>query len=236
MRVVSLVPSATETLLTLGVRPVACTRFCEQPGIATVGGTKDPDLDAVRAARPDLVVMNNEENRLVDADALRAAGLTVHDCSPRSVGDVGPAVAVLADALGVPVPPAFAPARWARWLAGVAAPRPTRDAVTFVWRRPWMALGPDTYGASVLACLGVRPVTTGAPGARYPTVELDVVRAASPRLVLLPSEPYPFRARHVDELVAELPGVDVHLVDGRDLFWWGSRTPDALTRLAGTLS
>ena len=93
MRVVSLVPSATETILELGVRPVACTRFCDQPGIPTVGGTKDPDVAAVIAARPDLVVVNNEENRRVDADALLDAGLAVHDCSPRSVADVGPAVA-----------------------------------------------------------------------------------------------------------------------------------------------
>ncbi len=236
MRVVSLVPSATETLLALGVRPAACTRFCEQPGIATVGGTKDPDLRAVIAAQPDLVVVNDEENRLVDAEALRAAGIALHDFSPRSVADVGPGVAALAGAVRVTVLPAFEPGTWAAWLVDVAAPRRAQRAVTFVWRRPWMLLGADTYGASVLDCLGVDVVTAGEPGSRYPPVELDEVRAAHPGLVLLPSEPYPFRARHVDELVDELPGVDVRLVDGRDLFWWGSRTPEALRRLRGVLS
>jgi len=236
VRVVSLVPSATETLLTLGVRPVACTRFCEQPGIPTVGGTKDPDLDGVLAARPDLVVVNDEENRLVDADGLRQAGLALHGCSPRSVADVGPAVAALAHAVGVPVPPRFEPAAWAGWLADLAAPGPPRAGVAFVWRRPWMVLGPATYGTSVLGCLGVTLAPVGKAGSRYPTVELDAVRSARPELVLLPSEPYPFRSRHLQELTAGLPGVPVRLVDGRDLFWWGTRTPDALGRLRETLS
>src|SRR5262245_35700425 len=74
VRVVSLVPSVTETLLDWGIRPVAVTRFCEQPGFPTVGGTKDPDVAAIVALEPDLVVVNDEENRREDADALAAAG------------------------------------------------------------------------------------------------------------------------------------------------------------------
>ena len=74
-RVVSLVPSVTETLLAWGVTPVACTRFCEQPDLPHVGGTKDPDVDAIVALAPDLVVMCVEENRWEDAAALSAAGL-----------------------------------------------------------------------------------------------------------------------------------------------------------------
>ena len=68
---------------------------------------------------------------------------------------------------------------------------------------------------------------------RYPTVTLDDVVAARPDLVLLPSEPYPFAARHVAEMAALVP--DVRLVDGRDLFWWGTRTADALARLGQAL-
>ena len=89
---VSLVPSATETLLALGVTPVACTRFCEQPGLRTVGGTKNPDVATIVELDPDLVVMNDEENRREDFDALRDAGVTVHSMSPRDVADVLPAV------------------------------------------------------------------------------------------------------------------------------------------------
>jgi ABC-type hemin transport system substrate-binding protein len=78
VRVVSLVPSVTETLLAWGVDVVACTRFCEQPTMRHVGGTKDPDIAAIVALAPDVVVVDREENRRDDADALTAAGLRVH--------------------------------------------------------------------------------------------------------------------------------------------------------------
>ncbi len=223
-RVVSLVPSVTETLLELGVRPVACTRFCAQTDLRTVGGTKDPDVGAIVALAPDLVVVNDEENRREDADALAAAGLAVHSMSPRTVEAVGPAIASLAEAVGVRPPPFAFPPR---------CPRLGR-AVAFVWRRPWMTESDDTYGSSVLAHLGWdNPYT--ATSARYPETDLADVVAHAPDLVLLPSEPYPFAARHVPEIVDALPGVAVVLVDGRDLFWWGSRTPAALVRLGATL-
>ena len=234
MRVVSLVPSATETILELGVRPVACTRFCDQPGIPTVGGTKDPDVAAVIAARPDLVVVNNEENRRVDADTLLDAGLTVHGCSPRSVADVGPAVAALAAALGVVVPEPFTDRGWRASLAD-APSTAARPVVTFVWRRPWMTMARDTYGASVLDWLALPTVEFDEPR-RYPPVTLDEVRASRAEVVLLPSEPYPFRDRHRAEVAGELPDLSVRLVDGRDLFWWGTRTPAALARLRVALS
>ncbi|MCZ7525141.1 MAG: helical backbone metal receptor [Acidimicrobiia bacterium] len=116
MRVVSLVPSATETLVALGVVPLACTRFCDVPGIPTVGGTKDPHVDEIVALAPDLVVVNDEENRLEDAERLSEAGLALHSMSPRTVADVGPAVVALAAAVGVDAPAPFT--AWAGWLAG----------------------------------------------------------------------------------------------------------------------
>ncbi len=226
MRVVSLVPSVTESLLALGVVPVACTRFCEQPGIPTVGGTKDPDVAAIVALAPDLVVVNDEENRRADADALVAAGLTVHVTAPRSVLDVAPALAALADAVGAVATDASLPPAM-----------PVRGrAVTFVWRRPWMSLTAGTYGASVLAHLGwIDAVGATADGSRYPELTLDAAAALAPDLVVLPSEPYPFGRRHVPEVVRAIPAATVVTVDGRDLFWWGTRTPAALGRLAVAL-
>ncbi len=108
MRVVSLVPSVTETLLAWGVTPVAVTRFCEAPGVPTVGGTKNPDVDAIVALSPDLVVMDKEENRVVDAEALQQAGLDVHPTHVTSLSDVAPTLARLAAAVGSAAP---APAR-----------------------------------------------------------------------------------------------------------------------------
>ncbi len=100
MRVVSLVPSVTETLLAWGVTPVAVTRFCEQPTLLAVGGTKDPDVTAIVDLAPDLVVMCHEENRLEDFDALVAAGLRVEALRIESLADVNKAMAQLAGGVG----------------------------------------------------------------------------------------------------------------------------------------
>jgi len=222
VRVVSLVPSVTETLLAWDVEPVACTRFCEQPTLRHVGGTKDPDVEAIVGLAPDVVVMNDEENRREDADALAAAGLDLHVVHVTTVADVAPELARLAERLGVPFEP---------WV--VPEPSPVeRRAFVPIWRRPWMTVNRDTYGASVLAQLGVDTVFADAPD-RYPEVTLEDAAASAPDVVLAPSEPYPFRERHVAELSTVAPVV---LVDGQDLFWWGARTPAALSRLAAALA
>jgi ABC-type hemin transport system substrate-binding protein len=233
-RVVSLVPSATETLIALGVVPVACTRFCEQPALRAVGGTKNPDVDAIVALAPDLVVVNNEENRVEDARRLADAGVALHDMSPRSVAEVGPEVVALCERVGVAVPAPFGADEWDAWMASVLSPR-WYDAFVAVWRRPWMSLALDTYGASLLDMLGVGNVFADSLD-RYPEVTLAEVAARAPNLILLPSEPYAFSEKHVAEVHAEVQGVPAVLVDGRDLFWWGSRTPAAAQRLRAAVA
>lgn len=225
-RVVSLVPSVTETLLAWQVTPVAVTRFCEQPGLPQVGGTKDPDVAAIVALVPDLVVMNDEENRIEDADALRAAGLAVEAVNVRSVVDVGPAFARLAARLDIDRPPIDTQ-------PGPATEGDPLPVFVPVWRRPWMTLNHETYGSSLLEGCGAVNVFAGAPD-RYPEVDdLDAVIRRDPALVLAPSEPYPFRERHRPELERVAP---VEFVDGRDLFWWGVRTPPAAARLARVIA
>ncbi len=234
LRVVSLVPSATETLIALGVAPIACTRFCEQPSIPSVGGTKNPDVAAIVELAPDLVVMNNEENRVEDARAFTAAGIALHDMSPRSVHDVGPEMVALCERIGAAAPSPFGNDEWDSWLASMLQPH-FYDAFIAVWRRPWMSLAVDTYGASLLDLIGVGNVFADSLD-RYPEVTLTEVAARAPNLVVLPSEPYAFTERHVAEVGAVVPGVPVVLVEGRDLFWWGSRTPGAAARLQSYLS
>jgi ABC-type hemin transport system substrate-binding protein len=224
VRIVSLVPSVTETLLSWGVDVIACTRFCEQPDIPHVGGTKDPDVAAITDLRPDLVVVDREENRAEDARALAAADVPVHITHVLAIDDVAGMLAALWDRLGRTGAYAGEP------LTSVRAPSAMRRAFVPIWRRPWMSLNSHTYGASVLERLGVESIVAGHPD-RYPTLEIDEVVALDPELVLLPSEPYPFSERHRAELAAELPRAAVQLVDGRDLFWWGTRTPAALRRL-----
>lgn len=226
MRVVSLVPSVTETLLAWGVEVVACTRFCEQPGLAQVGGTKNPDLAAICALAPDLVVLDREENRQKDHDALVAAGLACHVTSVHDVAGLADELRALAGAVGCGEPEVWPP-----------PPLPPVSLRAFVpiWRRPWMSISADTYGGSLLRCCGVDLVTASARE-RYPVVELDEVRSSTPDAVLVPSEPYTFTADHEAELAAALPGVPIARVDGQDLFWWGVRTPGAYERLRATVT
>lgn len=221
MRVVSLVPSITETLLAWGIDVVACTRFCEQPQLRHVGGTKDPDIDAIVALAPDLVVVDEEENRLPDAQALTAGGMQLHVTHVTRLADVPATLDALATAVGAHVAPT---------VLSVAAVRHA-EACVLIWRRPWMTVNADTYGSTVLDHLGIGNVFADAQD-RYPTVTIEEIGARAPALVLLPTEPYAFKQRHVVELRKALPSADVRLIDGADLFWWGVRTPDALRLLA----
>ena len=223
MRVVSLVPSVSETLLAWGIEPVAVTRFCELGDrFMTVGGTKDPSVAEIMKLAPDLVVMCDQENRREDYDALVEAGCRVHAVSILSVDDVGDQMEKLSTSLGLD--PSVG-----RACGAVNAPRPARFVDVFVpiWRKPWMTLSSSTYGSSMLAAAGYRNVFS-AHSDRYPTVDESQILHAKPSLVLAPSEPYPFTIRQHDELASFAP---VEFVDGKDLFWWGARTRVALSRL-----
>lgn len=223
MRAISLVPSATETLLAWDVSPVAVTRFCEQgERFATVGGTKDPNIDQIVSFRPDLVVVCDQENRLPDVEALRSAGIAVHHIHITHVDHVGPQMRDLAIAVGVD------PKRGQE-----CTPNPfpvsqdRKRAYIPIWKRPWMTLNEKTYGTSLLAALGIDTIASGADNS-YPEMDLDVAAALHPDLVIAPDEPYVFGERHRDELERVAPAV---FVDGKDLFWWGVRTPGAVSRL-----
>lgn len=221
-RVVSLVPSATETLSAWGVEPIACTRFCERPDLPHVGGTKNPDVDSIVSLTPDVVVVDRQENRREDAEALVAAGVEVVVLDVVSVEGLDAELAVLAASVGVEPP---APLQLSESAALTVA------AFVPIWRRPWMTIGAATYGSSLLARIGVANVFADAD-ADYPEVTLDEVARRRPDVVLVPSEPYEFRDEHLDELGAIAPAVRV---DGQDLFWWGARTAGALSRLSAAI-
>jgi ABC-type Fe3+-hydroxamate transport system substrate-binding protein len=223
-RVVSLVPSITETLLAWGITPVGVTRFCEAPGVPAVGGTKNPDVSAIARLSPDMVIMDQEENRASDAEALEALGLQVHVTRVRALDDVAPTLVDMAAAMGRP---GWEPGGGGSQTAAVA-PAPIRlTAWVPIWRRPWMSINGSTYGSTLLRAAGIENVSA-AQADTYPTMTLNQAAALGPGVVLAPSEPYPFKERHRTELESVAPVV---FVDGQDLFWWGSRTPAALARL-----
>jgi ABC-type Fe3+-hydroxamate transport system substrate-binding protein len=217
MTVVSLVPSVTETLIAWGIEPVACTRFCERPEIENVGGTKDPDVEAITALAPDLVIVDREENRLEDYQYLLGRDLTVKALHVTSLSDVSSQLAQLASIFDV------------EWNYSPGPPKASRNLTAFVpiWKRPWMTIGSRTYGVSLLEHLGVE-VLFSRSNESYPTLTDEVVSTLSPDIVLAPSEPYPFGKRHLKDLELIAP---TFFIDGQDLFWWGSRTADAIQRL-----
>lgn len=236
MRIVSLCPSLTELVFDLGRGDdlVGRTKFCVHPAgrverVPSMGGTKNPKVERIVAARPDIVLMNEEENRREDAEALRAAGLRCHVSFPRDawetagmVRDIG---RELGSAEGAERIALDIEERSRRVTEGARGRAPVRFAYV-IWRNPYMAVSDDTFVSALLAQAGGENVLSGNP-ARYPDVGVEELAAADPDLVLLSSEPFPFREKHADELagLTGLPRERFVLVDGELLSWHGSRTP-----------
>ncbi len=239
MRIVSLCPSLTELVFDLGRGDdlVGITKFCVHPaegvrGVEKVGGTKDPDVERIVALAPDVVLLNEEENRVEDAERLAAAGLTCHASMPRDARETAAMCRSIGRALGRPAEGE----RIARDIE-TRTERVRREAegareVAFaylIWRKPWMSVNRDTFAHALLAQAGGRNVFAALPE-RYPEVSTEALAAARPELVLLCSEPFPFQEKHADELAAltGLPRASFALADGEFLSWHGSRTPDGV--------
>ncbi|MFI1977606.1 helical backbone metal receptor [Streptomyces wedmorensis] len=236
-RVVSLVPSLTEAVaVTLPGVLVGATDWCSHPAgldVVRIGGTKNPDVVAITALRPDLVLANEEENRAPDLDALRAAGIEVLVTEIRTLDQGLRELARVLAACGAPRRPRWLDDAEAAWEAvtpvGPAPDGTPLTAVVPIWRRPWMVVGRDTFAGDLLARLGVRNLYGDHPE-RYPRIPLDELRAAAPGLVVLPDEPYRFTP---DDGPEAFPRTAAALVEGRLLTWYGpslAEAPQALAR------
>jgi ABC-type Fe3+-hydroxamate transport system substrate-binding protein len=240
-RVVSLVPSVTETLAAFGLgdRLVGVTDWCTDPPdrvarAARVGHVVAPDPARVAALRPDLILANAEENRPQAVRKLEAAGLPVYVSFPRSVQDAVESMATLARITGTTqaAEPFLEDARSALAEArrGTARP-PAVPYVCTVWKKPWMTASDDTYLADLLGIAGGRNVF-GAAGRRYPRTTLGGIVRRRPRLALLPTEPYAFSEKDREEFQRAAPSIETVLVDGKLLTWHGIRTAPALRGFA----
>lgn len=237
-RVVSLVPSITEALASADPEGlVGATDWCTHPadlasyGVARVRGTKNPDLAAIRALRPDVVVANREENRELDVRRLRDSGVRVEVTDIETVPEGVAELERVLDLLGWPHPAWLAEARdlWCGDLSPV-----TRRVVVPIWRDPWMVVGPRTFTADLCRRLGwevLVPATGdqdgdqgGEPAPRYPTVTAEAIDAAGADAVLLPDEPYVFTGQDGPEAFTRTP---VELVSGRLLTWYGPSLVEA---------
>jgi len=231
-RVVSLVPSLTESVAaTAPGLLVGATDWCTHPAgldVARIGGTKNPRIADVLDLHPDVVVANDEENRPVDLDALRAAGVAVWVTAPTTVTE---SIRSLDRMLrfGCRLDrPAWLDAAEQAWAE--LRPLPTqRPAVVPIWRRPWMALGRDTFAGDMLSRLGVANVLRS-HSERYPRIELDELPPYD--LVVLPDEPYAFGPDDGPEAFA---GKESRCVSGRHLTWYGPSLVEAPSVLRAQL-
>jgi ABC-type Fe3+-hydroxamate transport system substrate-binding protein len=248
-RIVSLVPSWTETLFALGLgdRVVGVTRYCVTPeataALPKIGGTKNPDIHGIVGLAPDLVIANAEENRREDIESLRAANIPVFTTYPRKVSAAVESIIRLGVVLGCETA-ASAMAReivlsvseietqvgvWAKLRFRVFCP---------IWKNPWMAFNADTYAHDVLRMLGYNNIFASA-GERYPRVTIDEAIELRPDFVMLPDEPYEFDAKDAEELKPALPAAlsrRVVLISGRDLHWYGAHMVNGLKSLNALLA
>lgn len=240
-RIVSLVPSLTEYLFTIGAgeRVVGVTDYCVAPaeqvaGLPKVRGTKNPNLAAIRALQPDLVLASKEENRQRDVEALAAAGIAVYVTDICAVAEAAEELAALARLLDVDAgaAPLLAELRAALAEAQCWRRRP-RATLAFIWRDPWMAVGGATYAGDLLRVCGAQNLAHALPDSRYPRASLETFMALRPELILLPDEPYAFALGDLEAFAAypDVPAVRdgrVILLDGQLLTWYGPRTARAL--------
>ncbi len=240
-RIVSLVPSLTEAVVGFGLIDSLAgrTRYCVEPAgvieaVASFGGTKNPDVEAIVGLEPDLVIVNKEENRIEDCRALEEAGISLHVTHPRTVAGAVRMLEDLAARLGVAAAQAGFISECRRAL-GRAEDAVSRQAplpgFCPIWRKPWMTFATDTYIGDMLRLAGVANLFGGRGDQDFFTVELSEVVALGPEVVLLPDEPYAFGPRHAREL--REAGVEARFVyiDGKELAWYGPRLPGALARL-----
>ena len=232
-RVVSLVPSLTETLFDLGAGAsvAGATDFCIHPpamSCARVGGTKNPDVHAIRALRPDLVHMNLEENLRRHAEQIEEFA-PVFVTEPKTVSDVAALLTTLGTIHDRAAEAAELNAALARELSLFV-----REPFTFacaIWKRPWMWCGGDTYVSSLVEAAGGENVLRHQR--RYPEMDLDCMASLQPQIVFLPDEPYVFTQDDAAEVRETTAARVIGPFEGHLFTWHGSRTIRGLRFLRG---
>ncbi|MBO9730938.1 MAG: ABC transporter substrate-binding protein [Chitinophaga sp.] len=232
-RIISLVPSQTELLYTLGLdkEVVGITKFCVHPSTwfrekTRVGGTKNVHADRIAALSPDLIIANKEEN--LEADILPL--MQKYPVWVSNIQTLEDAYQMIAGVGTLTNRAAAAADLVAQIKAGFAAlpvrPTPLRTAY-FIWRDPWMVAGGDTFIHEMLQACGLQNVFGEL--LRYPSITPEQLADSGCELILLSSEPYPFKEKHIAELQSIVPAARIHLVDGEMFSWYGSRLREATT-------
>lgn len=235
-RIVSLVPSLTELVFDLGMgdQLVGRTRFCVHPkekveDIEIIGGTKNPRLEKIRELNPDYIIANKEENRPEDIQALQED----FEVNITEIATIEDALIVIHE-----LAKAFEKTSEATQLitdiqqALEDRPEvPKLNTAYLIWKDPYMTVGHDTYIHDILDHWNLPNVFANRK--RYPKITLDDIKKQNPDLILLSSEPYPFKEKHMAQIEEECPATRVLLVEGEWFSWYGSRMEHAFKRLNG---
>lgn len=227
-RIISLVPSQTELLydLGLGERVVGITKFCVHPEIwfkskHRVGGTKKVDMDKVRALKPDLIIGNKEENERKDIQALEQE-FPVWMSDIRDLPGALDMITRMGELTGTSLK-ATALVTEISQAFGILRPLdPSYTAAYLIWCEPYMVAGHGTFINDMLLRCGLQNVFDEGD-ARYPEITPQELAESDPDIILLSSEPYPFKEEHIQELNMICPGTPVRIVDGELFSWYGSR-------------
>lgn len=241
LRVLSLVPSLTEAVILLGGQAMLMgkTRFCTHPPFAikkvpSVGGTKNPDIETIQRLKPDVVLASKEENKKEDIERLVGLGFWVWMSCAESPSQAFDELREIKELLGLMDPKFFLSRSILEYERLSMASLQTKPLPTLclIWKRPFMAVGQDTYAGRLLEDAGLRSPLKG----RYPKLTEGDILALEPKLILLPDEPYPFSQSDAEELAmaferAGKPNPHLRLLKGRNLFWPGLRAPLGLRDL-----
>jgi ABC-type Fe3+-hydroxamate transport system substrate-binding protein len=225
-RIISVVPSQTELLSYFGLDEavVGITKFCVHPTAwfaakTKVGGTKQLKVDLIKSLLPDLVIANKEENIKEQIEAIQqfcpvwTSDVTNLETAFNMIEGIGfiTELQQLAAELIQNLSTAF---------TAISHHEPVKAAY-LIWKKPYMTVGGDTFIHHMMQKAGFENVF--AQFKRYPTITINDLKSSGCSVVLLSSEPYPFKQKDLAELQQELPGVKLLIVDGEMFSWYGSR-------------
>ncbi|HEY2583779.1 MAG TPA: helical backbone metal receptor [Mucilaginibacter sp.] len=240
-RIISVVPSQTELLFFLGLNEevIGITKFCIHPAdkfkaTAKVGGTKTLNINKIKALNPDLIIANKEENELSQIEELTAL-LPVWISDINNLTDALSMIEKVGELVGREAQANTLSQAIMREFDSHKVKPLNLAAAYFIWRKPYMIVGKNTFIDSMLQKCGL---TNAFDLERYPEVYPGMITDANPNVIFLSSEPYPFKERHITEFKTLLPDAIIKLVDGEIFSWYGSRlllAPAYFEKLASEL-